>query len=335
MNKTYDFGAVKPPEVQRYAEPALVTRRARIVWPGPSELGSHAMKQMAGCPRAFAMMHPGWKPRVSTRSGVVEVIADEIDRSCPWGPLPGGVGAGGATVYMLRGTLAHTILAHAFIRGAAARGEPTVVAGCPVAASTVDDWYTPEEAIEVAAAHIGAAAYTFALPAARRLVLPLVGWAEGILARERVLAVETQLAWQLDAPFAYTVRLDLVTQHRTSGLIYARDYKTSSDPKGDKNRRYVASAQLMGQDQMGARWTGPSWGGVRVVLISGGDKTPPEIEDWTWPRNPRGADLERGIALVQEPFVQYAGGPTHAYPKNPLYCASCPTATRQVCYSMG
>lgn len=335
MKKNFDFADVAPAEPKRYAEPTPVHRAARLVWAGPSEMGSHMMRSMLGCQRQFALSHPNWSPRASERTGLVTVL-DDLATGVVHGPFTSvdAVGAGGSTVYMIRGTLAHIILAHTLIRETLARGERLVVCG-GVVHGAPDDWYTPEEAVELAATLVGTPAHTFALPAARRLLPHLIRWAKNLVTRERVLAVETQLVWHLAAPFAYTARYDLLTESRASGLVSTLDYKSSSDPKGDKTRRYAASAQLMGQDEVGRRWAGQRWSNVRVLLIGDKSDADPTLEVWNWPRHPRTADLERSIATAQAPWTNMVPVQHVArLPGNALFCNACPASVRGVCVTM-
>lgn len=341
MERKISFAGVEPVGPKQYAEPQPPARAAKLVWAGPSELGSHAMRLMTGCARAIAIGHPEWTNpaglRASTRTGDVRVLPDLSTAAIFNGPATAedAVGSGGATVYMIRGTLAHVALAHELVAASLARGEAIAVAGNLVEDEPPANWYTAAEAIEVAATLVGSSSFTFALPAARRLLGPLRKWVADLLDRERVLAIETQLVWHLDAPFAYTARLDLATRNRASDLIYSWDYKTTADPQADKRKRYATAAQLMGQDQMGQRWAGSKWGGVKLLLIGdrGGD-SPTTLEEWAWPRNPRGRDLEHGIAAAQNAAAPFVGHPVREWPTNPLFCSGCGVGMRNICYSI-
>lgn len=337
MKVGLNFESTEPAVPKKYEEPVQLTRRAKLIFAGASENGSHAVRTMGGCARSYALHTPNAvlrPPRASQRTGVVTVLVDDGARVLVEGPVQPAqaVGAGGASVYMVRGTFAHIALAHAFARAALERGETFVVGGNHVSGSP-DEWYTPAEAVEAASTLIGMPSFTFALPAARRLLPALTRWVQDTMELERVIAIETQLVWHLLAPFAYTARIDIVTQSRASGLYYATDYKTSANPTADK-RRYTVSAQFIGQDQMGRRWAGAKWGGVRVALIPDrGDGVTAPLSLWAWPRSPRSGDFEAAVADTQARVEPYFGKPAHQWPANPLHCSGCGAAARAACFA--
>lgn len=340
MKTTLDLRETTPRAPQAYATPIAPVRAAKLIWTGSSGLGSHAHRQMTGCLRAVGIQGPHFHAEPSPRDGRVEMMTEPTNNSLIMGPFTAqdAHGARGSSVYMIRGTLAHIALAHGLLQESLRRGEPVAVAGALIQGDP-NDWYSPAEAIEAAAILVGTSSHKFALPAARNLLERLEHWVRGIVDRERVLAIESQLGWNLDAPWRYTARFDVLTQNRASALIYGTDYKTSANPKQDKSSRYPNSPQLMGQDAMGTRWAKERWGGVRVLLIEDKGATenvvvaPPE--EWMFPRNAMTSAIEYGIAATQRTVVPYVGRHAIEWPTNPLYCPGCPAAVRSTCHALG
>lgn len=319
---TWDFAETKVKENQKFANPNPPSHEGVLIMAGASSFGSHAIKVGMSCPRAFALSCSVKSPE-SDRSGAVRVYPD------PGGVLLNGPFQGGftydlaQTVYMIRGTLIHIALAHAFSRLALEEEGRVVIGGQSYLAPL--SLYTPAEAIEAAAVLIGPQARTFALPAARRMLPVTESWAKEFYQRERVVAVETQFAWHVTAPYTYTARYDLMVQNRSSGLLRGVDYKTSTRPSADKPK-YASSAQLHGQDIMGRTRFGEKWDNVAVLfLVDPGEKSqaPTTVEEWRLPKSHVAGALRGAIERSQNTIAPYVGMPVEQWPANPFGCGDC------------
>lgn len=333
MKTAFDFTGVEPRAPQQYATATPPEVPGLLLWTGSSYFGSHAIRGLLGCARSAALSESWARAPASDESGRVEVLGETE------GVVEGPVSIGrqdGQSVYMIRGTFIHVAIAHALILGSIKRGEYPMVAGRNLAliegAAGPLPWYTPEDAIEAAATLVGTPGFKYALPAARVMSAKAVEWANDLLARERVVAIETQYAWHVPGPWAYTARYDLVTINRASGLLYGYDYKTAVKP-ADAKLKYAQSAQLMGQDQIGRTGYGQQWGGVKVLLVedTGFDRPPVYPKEWPIPIHPRTRDIGQGISEATQRFAPYIGKPAALVPPNPLYCSGCAAHIRALC----
>lgn len=317
----------------KYATPNPPAHQAGLIFAGGSFFGSHAVRLATTCLRSSAISNHWGRPRwpVSQQNGTVSVLVD------PDGVLVHGPFEEGRTfdlaqsVWMIRGTLVHIAFAHELANLAIARDGAVVIGGKLYDATT--PLYTAAEAVEAAAFIIGLQARTLALPNARKMLPQVKAWSASLIERDMVTAIETQLAWHVRAPWAYTARLDLVTTNRVSKMVRAWDYKTSSRPTADK-LKYAVSAQLHGQDQMGHLWAGSRWAGVMVLLVEdvGADEGRiGVVDEWQLPRSPVGNRLEGALLQMQEVVKPWADRDPATWPANPFGCANC--SYRQPCYS--
>lgn len=332
MKKSWNFGDTTPRTAMKYAEPLPPVHPGMLVWSGASDLGSHAYRFAVHCPRAFAYANLGKAslPQ-SDRSGLVVSVADD---GVVQGPFTGArvekLISAKSSVYMTRGTLIHTALAHELIEQSFAGGEAVVICGKLYEAPPSNVlFYSAAEAVECAAVLSGNTAYTYALPAARRMLPQIKPWVSELLQREQVVTIETQLYWHVDAPLPYTARLDLVTRNRVSGLYRGWDYKTAANPKSAL-AKYTESAQLHGQDILGGKWAGAAWNGVQILLVEdqgdqAGSSGPGSMTQWPLPRSGRaGRWFEYAVKSAQDRVAPFLGKPVSAWPCNPFYCSACP-----------
>lgn len=337
MEVKYDFSTTRPRVPHRHADPQPPPHAGLLVYAGGSSFGSHAVRQALDCERMYGLSTLDHRPpAASLRDGSVSVIPDPPGAGIYEGPfkVTRDPGERRSTVYMHRGTLIHTALAHVFIHEALKRDGMVVVAGRPYDKSS--NFYTAEDAVEAAAALLGTQAHTYALPATRRMLPQVLRWARRLVETEQVVAIETMVGWHLDAAWAYTSRNDLVIQNRASKRIRILDYKTGLRPEQDK-KKYAASGQLAGQDFLGGRWVGSRWAGVVVVLIEDPGESSDEpdregkVQEWPLPKNPIAVGLGRSVKAAQERVQPYVGRPIEEWPLNPFSCGDC--RLREPCWA--
>lgn len=318
MRKLWDMSNTTPKSAYDWSRPVLPTEAKHLVYAGASSMGSHAVRLAQSCQRAFALSHAGTM-HASDRTGRVTMFEDS-DTGVRAGPFVEQIIPMCQTIWMARGTLIHVACAHYLITKTLERDGTIVVCGRRFSAGEVA-WYTAEEAIECAAALTGPGCHRYALPAARRMIPQVKTWADELLETEQPVAIESQLAWHLDIPWAYTARYDLLTCHRVSRAWRSRDYKTSTNPSKDKVK-YGTSAQLHGQDQMGRLWVrdwGHTWGGVVIVLMEDtGSDAPGTTQEVNLPQRGQvrylAGSIERAIHGIASAEV-YLG--------NPFACSAC------------
>lgn len=328
MEKRWNFATTKVRTPTEYATPVAVPAGKYLISTGPSLLGSHAISSLLRCPRRWALPAAGMgpmtvptplAPRRRVDGPTTDVIADT-----QWDHPHAG-----RSVYMTRGTLVHVAAAHAAARLGCLQHGGTVVMGHQV--TDPDVFYTPEEAIEVTAGMMGVAANAVALPVARRVGPAVVQWLEQQALEWRILAVETQYAyWTSGVEVAHTARVDLLLEHKASGLVRVWDYKTANHPKSAANE-YRYGLQVRGLERIGATHFGSKWDGVWLLCAKdpGREAKTGEasitLEEYAMGRvrhmDGRFDDLLRATRGIMN---QWGAKPARSWPVIPSHCSDCP-----------
>lgn len=337
MKYQFEFEGTAPRAAMRYGTPELPETPRSLIFAGGSAFGSHSVKEALHCVRAAGYGFGRRNPPTSRGDGSCEFLVDTYHEVIHKGPHTATESMDlMQSIWMARGSLIHVALAHAFVKLAIEGGTEIVVCGYRFNAEHKELFYTPEEALEAAAAILGPVCHTYALPAARRMLPGALAWAHRLFELEIPIAVETQVAMHVPlSPFVYTSRLDLLTQDRGSGLAYAHDYKTANDTGKASKRRYALSAQMAGQDQILQRIFGTRWGGVKVDLIQDpGEKgeKPFKVEEYRIPRHPVGYGLVPAVQDAQQRISPHLGKPISEWPGNPFHCSGCSFA--KICFGL-
>lgn len=336
MKTTFDFGETKKPYERD--TPNVVDRKSALIYAGGSGFGSHSVSVARTCPRAWGILNNDRDMILSDGSDTARVFPDPISSTIHLGPFSEQAreSHGYKSIWMARGTLIHVALAHAMAKLAGKTDGSVIVCGHHLDSAGINLLYSPEDAIECAAMLVGPLANTYALPAARRMLPQVLEWAEALNRRERVVAIETQVVWNVpNSKWAYTARLDLATQHRQSKLTWFRDYKTAREVNATVVRSYRDSGQFAGQRRIGERLLGTSFGGVIVALLEdvgeGVDRVG-IVQEHQIAAMHSSSGLAGSVATSVSCVEPHHGGPLTGYPMNPFACSSC--SVRSICQGL-
>ena len=313
--------------------PTAVEDGRQLIFTGPSGFGSHAVNTYLRCPHKFALTYDVGRPDWAAGAAFNDLpaatqrflqLAQELSRA--------DGSPSSSTEYTKRGTLVHVGISHYYARMGCQQGGVTVDGEVH---TDPDDFYTPEEACDLAAQRVEEGFKV--LGTSMHLLKRYLDWAKR-RQHDRVLAVETVYTLPLPSGHYHTARLDLVTQDIT-GMVRFVDHKTLSKPK-NPGKQYTYALQILGHKAIGRELYGSRFNGVWINAIDAGDDgSAPEIGVHI-ARVPPVPALERNtVSLIDQTRQQIEWRRAHQqppelWPRVPFgdnswrSCARCPVRER-------